>query len=443
MVKAATARRHAESTDLLAADVGQRIREVRQAQGLSLAQLGGEDLSRSFLSLVETGRSRISLRALAIVANRLNMPVSYFLAGSRDTADTAARVLIEEAEISFGRRQPEECLRLLDEAQRTSETVAPARIRLLRGRSYVNLGRIKDAVSLLLEGIQEIEQDDDAHFRAEYRFALGGALYVTGRYDEAHLHLRRALDDVHESGEDPVLTGKIMVIIGHILFVQRDIDAAITHYRSAVDLFGSVRDYHTQGTIYAGLSLAMKRKGELDAALEYAQLGAALFRAGNEIRDMAALLNNMAVALQEHGDLDRAADVAEQALARAQQAGAVDVEAIVHGTLASIYLAGGDLEAAGQEAALAGDLSRDDSDPARIDSWSALAQIAEQQGNTERADTLFKQALEQLKQSGRWTRYGEVALAYTDILQQRGDIAGALHYAREAAKLQVSEAAGR
>jgi len=44
---------------------------------MSLAQLGGSDISPLFLSQVERGRSRISLRALAIVAERLELPISY------------------------------------------------------------------------------------------------------------------------------------------------------------------------------------------------------------------------------------------------------------------------------------------------------------------------------------------------------------------------------
>ncbi len=59
--------------------VGKRIRLARLARRMSLAQLGGEDLSRSFLSVVENGRSRISLRALAIIARRLQLPLSYFV----------------------------------------------------------------------------------------------------------------------------------------------------------------------------------------------------------------------------------------------------------------------------------------------------------------------------------------------------------------------------
>jgi len=59
--------------------VGRRIRAARLAQGLSLADLGGEDFSRSFLSLVEQGRSCPSLSALAILARRLRLPLGYFV----------------------------------------------------------------------------------------------------------------------------------------------------------------------------------------------------------------------------------------------------------------------------------------------------------------------------------------------------------------------------
>jgi transcriptional regulator with XRE-family HTH domain len=62
--------------------VGNRIRAARRERGLTLAQLGGEELSRSFLSSVEHGRSSISLRSLALVAARLELPVSYFVESS-------------------------------------------------------------------------------------------------------------------------------------------------------------------------------------------------------------------------------------------------------------------------------------------------------------------------------------------------------------------------
>src|SRR5207302_5837913 len=44
--------------------LGARIRRVRQAMGLSLAAVAGNDFSRAFLNQVELGRSRPSTRTL-------------------------------------------------------------------------------------------------------------------------------------------------------------------------------------------------------------------------------------------------------------------------------------------------------------------------------------------------------------------------------------------
>src|SRR5436309_11987142 len=106
MVKAATAERIKNTAiDLQAADVGKRIRAARLERGMSLAQLGGDDLSRSFLSLVELGRSRISLRALSIVADRLELPMSYFLGGAIASAEATAGLALDLAEAALLRKQ--------------------------------------------------------------------------------------------------------------------------------------------------------------------------------------------------------------------------------------------------------------------------------------------------------------------------------------------------
>jgi len=82
--------------------VGQRIRQARHEHGMSLAQLGGTDLSRGFLSLVESGRSSISLRALAIVASRLKLPISYFVDDAPILPEASLRVSVDHAEAALG-----------------------------------------------------------------------------------------------------------------------------------------------------------------------------------------------------------------------------------------------------------------------------------------------------------------------------------------------------
>ncbi len=55
---------------------GQRVRELRAAAGMTQAQLAGADFSKGFVSLVETGRARASLRAAQIFADRLRVPLA-------------------------------------------------------------------------------------------------------------------------------------------------------------------------------------------------------------------------------------------------------------------------------------------------------------------------------------------------------------------------------
>jgi transcriptional regulator with XRE-family HTH domain len=56
-----------------------RVRQARLAAGLSLAQLAGDDVSRTFIYLVEQGRSRPSQPVLELIARRTGKPVRYFL----------------------------------------------------------------------------------------------------------------------------------------------------------------------------------------------------------------------------------------------------------------------------------------------------------------------------------------------------------------------------
>ena len=59
-----------------------RVREARIEAGLSLAQVAGDDVSRTFIHFVEQGRSRPSQSVLALIARRTGKPVSYFIEGT-------------------------------------------------------------------------------------------------------------------------------------------------------------------------------------------------------------------------------------------------------------------------------------------------------------------------------------------------------------------------
>ncbi|HEX6508580.1 MAG TPA: tetratricopeptide repeat protein [Chloroflexota bacterium] len=425
--------------DVLAADVGQRIRAARKARGMSLADVGRGDLTRSFLSLVELGRSRISLRALSIVADRLDLPISYFLEDTSGAGERAVELTLDSAESDLARGDPQSTL------QKLQDLTAPSPLRprqlWLQGRALIDTNAPREAVDALKEGLSSATERDDIALVPYLHHELGRALYATGNYDEALGHLREALDTAVGEYEDSVLIGRITIGIGHILYIRGNSQGAIEQYERARDLFRQMSDLNTLGSVYSGLSLAYNRKGDTANALRYSKLSVAAFTAHQNEQQAARELNNLAVRYGELNDLKSALECGEEAVARAQQANARDVEAIAHSTLAAVHLKLDEIEAARSEAQVAEGLAGDDEDIARIDAWIVKGKIADRDGDPELADDLFRRALAGLERNKCYTAYADAALAYSLILRERGETERALEYAVRAAQTKAARPA--
>jgi transcriptional regulator with XRE-family HTH domain len=73
--------------DKLAIRIGKKIRELREAQGITSEQLAYEnDLSKGYLSLIENGKRRPSLEVLEQLAKALDVKITE-LFGEEDERD--------------------------------------------------------------------------------------------------------------------------------------------------------------------------------------------------------------------------------------------------------------------------------------------------------------------------------------------------------------------
>lgn len=76
----------------VAARVGSNIREVRSKLALTQAQLAAPEFSISYISAIERGKICPSLKALSILAKRLDVPLTFLLEGSPSGAEQARAV---------------------------------------------------------------------------------------------------------------------------------------------------------------------------------------------------------------------------------------------------------------------------------------------------------------------------------------------------------------
>lgn len=420
--------------DLLGPDVGHRIKTVRTQRGMSLAQVGGDDLSRSFLSLVESGRSRISLRALAIVAERLQTPISHFL--QDEDAQRAAELALDFAEVELERDRPAATIQTIE--GNTAFDLDP-RAQWLLGRALMARGDTGAAVTTFRRAAGLARSAGDDHFTAEVLFSLGGSLYASDSYDEALTYLREGLDLVLRGPENPSLQARLYIVLGHVHYVRNEFEQAISQYDRALELFGSVYDLTKMGAVFSAMSLASRKQGDLDAALRYSKQSVAAFRLIRDQKLLAAELNNMAMRHAERGELDDAIDRAQESVQRAHDIGAADTEAYARGTLALVLFRQGRTDDAEREASAAEALATTDTPLALVDAQLVRANIAALRNDPQRVDELFHQAIETLRALGHQTRLADTTLQYSFLLRERGDIEGALDAALEAATARARQ----
>src|SRR5690349_7223178 len=131
--------------------LGQRLREARLQRRMSQEALAQPEFTKSYVSAVERGKARPSLKALELMARRLEIPMSELLAAPQSGEGGPNLPLLEEDfmyQLDYANRlidtlQADEALRRLNAAERQHAAILPeftpeARFRLhyLRARAY-------------------------------------------------------------------------------------------------------------------------------------------------------------------------------------------------------------------------------------------------------------------------------------------------------------------
>lgn len=159
---------HSRSSNESAATVtlGRRMRELRLAQGLSQAELAGDTLSASMISLVESGRREPTERTLELLAERLSSTVSYLRHGTVSNSVDRVRLALYEAELLLHGEQwasaVAELTALVSQFDAGAEQPRPDESLVRRAHlglavAYEETGRVEEAIAIL----EQLRRDSD------------------------------------------------------------------------------------------------------------------------------------------------------------------------------------------------------------------------------------------------------------------------------------------
>lgn len=299
--------------------LGIRVRALRSARGLTQEQLAGEDFSKGFISLVETGRTRVSLRAAQILATRLGVVVSELMAAALDPGQLGFEIDLTRAEGEFRAGRPDSTLDLLRTLRPRLSGLIAARADRLGGLALLAKRSVRDAIERL--------ETARAAFMAvgERQLSLRTAFDLARAYGRADAHgrsLALALEVERgiTSGDliDRALELQVNAYLASKFVTIGDSVSADLYAERARALADDVSDPQALAHLYMTLAITRQEQGNLDAALEYARKSVKAYDDLGDRPQVGSAWNTMGWVYVQRGQFGKA----EEALGRAARVAA-------------------------------------------------------------------------------------------------------------------------
>src|SRR5947207_11023988 len=139
--------------------IGERLRRLRLERGLSQRELSEPGVSYAYISRIEGGARRPSVKALRMLARKLGVTADYLETGSeiRDTEERELRIADAELQLRLAddTAEAERTLeRLRGEALEAGDTLASSRACIALGLAAAHAGHTHEAIKRLEEGLE-------------------------------------------------------------------------------------------------------------------------------------------------------------------------------------------------------------------------------------------------------------------------------------------------
>src|SRR5439155_9731210 len=410
---------------------------ARQERGMSQAQLAGEELTKGFISQLESGSVRPSIRSLQLIASRLGKSLDYFLGDEPlslqkrlEFLDLAAQAALERSDWTELRRIGDEALRLdLQPEQRAS---------FLRwcAQASVGSGDNEAAFELADEALRLVDRASAPAVHAGTLLVKGIAYGNIGQIFASSEAFEAALDtlDAHEI-LDVRLRSRVLVNLATTYRRLNRTAKAIQYYESALALANRHSDMRNVARSLTGIAVSLYDSGELDGAIANYRRALELFRRIEDQRFEQLVLLSLATLHTHQDKLDEAEAFARACRDRATAAGDTRFTAIADTELARVALARGDAKTAlplAQDAERhlgeAGDVYQQAG--ARRLVGAALHALGDHAGS----DAAYDGAIELARGIEMFPSVSEYASEYAQKLRERGDYERAFQYLELARK---------
>ena len=425
--------------------IGQRLRRLRHERGLSQRELASPGVSYAYISRIEAGARRPSVKALRMLAKKLGVSADYLETGSeiRESDERELRIADSELELRLAEKPGDaerKLAQLRDEAVAAGDAVAASRANVALGLAAAAAGRNADAIERLESGLELSPVTSSG--RPDVYATLGRAYAATGRPDKSVELFERCLTEVSEDApEDLSAQVRFTTYLSYALTDLGDLERAQQVLDSALAQADAMTDAYSRVRLYWSLARLADLQHHPAAALDYIRRAIALLDVTDDTLHLARahlLCGSILMSQDRAADAGRHFDLAEQLFGAHPEPEDI---ANLYTDQAKRAIALGEGDDAVRRARAAIDAVGDEYPRERGNALWALAEGLALTGDTDGAHDAFQKATSLLEKQGHRRDYVEAYRAWGKFLRRAGREEEALEVLEKAADL-ASEPVG-
>jgi tetratricopeptide (TPR) repeat protein len=422
--------------------LGERVRQLRVAAGLTQTDLAGERFSKEYVSQIERGKTRPTRETIEWIAAKLGADAGFLERGVSTDERSRVEGMLARAEALANAHRYDEAVDELENSRTavlaTGAIELEARALSTEAWARMERGEVKPALQLL-ERCRTI--NDGPGFsdvdRAQVLFRMAVCRYHLSSIASAVALFSEALKLAEGSGLPcDLLRSEILGWRSRCYRRQRDLEAAREDVERALELAQSLDDHRTMANVYFQASLVSERMGHWVLARSYAERAKAYYEQLNDERNVGRLLNNLGGLNFQLGKPERAVEDLKSAYTVLLDKGSDAEAANVVSSLAHVHLMTGQVESAEKEARHALELleGREDFLLDIAPTQLVLGRSLMEQGRLDEAHEMLRTAEASAEQLESISHRAAAWMAQGDLAARQGEDATAARLYRKAAE---------
>jgi tetratricopeptide (TPR) repeat protein len=424
------------------ARLGERLRQLRVAAGLTQTDIAGERFSKEYISQIERGKTRPTAETIDWLALRLGVDAGFLASGVSADQRAKAETILARADALLEEHS-------FDDAIGEYAKALPAvlgtgsselQVRALNGEAMARAqtGDVKGALALLGDSRALVEGEEFSDIdRAEVLYRLGVCRYMLSSISTAVGLFNESLTLAERSGLPcDQLRLNVFAWRSRCYRRQRDYEAAREDVERALELAEAMHDARALGQAYFQASMLAERDGHWVLARTYAEKAKTQYEELADRANVGRLLNNLGGIEFLLGKPEQAVEHLKHAFAVALEIGRNEEAATAISSLAQVHLRTGDSKRAEEQAIHALELigDRDDMLDEVGNARLVLGRALLLQERLDEAESALGDAEDAFSQLSSASHRAAAWIAQGDLATRRGDERRAAVLYRQAAE---------